>query len=44
MAQNVKINGVTYQNVPSVEIPYATGTGTAKFTDPATYTYVEDAD
>ena len=33
MAQNVKINGVTYQSVPSVEIPYATGTGSAKFTD-----------
>ena len=33
MTQNVKINGVTYQNVPSVEIPFATGTGTAKFTD-----------
>ena len=33
MAQNVKINGVTYSNVPSVEIPFATGTGNAVFTD-----------
>ena len=33
MAQNVKINGVTYQNVPSVQIPYATGTGNAEFFD-----------
>lgn len=33
MAQNVKINGVTYQNVPSVEIPFATGSGTAEFVD-----------
>lgn len=33
MAQNVKINGVSYSNVPSVEIPLASGTGTAKFFD-----------
>lgn len=33
MAQNVKINGVTYQNVPSVQIPFATGTGSAEFVD-----------
>lgn len=32
MAQNVIINGVTYQNVPEVDIPKAGG-GTAKFTD-----------
>lgn len=32
MAQNVVINGVTYQNVPSVEIPKS-GTGTALFVD-----------
>lgn len=33
MAQNVKINGVTYSNVPSVEIPFAQGTGSAAFYD-----------
>lgn len=32
MAQNVIINGVTYSNVPSVEIPKSGG-GTAKFFD-----------
>lgn len=32
MAQNVVINGVTYQNVPSVEIPKSTS-GTAEFYD-----------
>lgn len=32
MAQNVIINGVTYQNVPEVNIPKVGG-GTAKFTD-----------
>ena len=32
MAQNVVINGVTYQNVPSVQIP-KTPSGTATFTD-----------
>lgn len=32
MAQNVVINGVTYQNVPSVEIPKSTS-GTAEFFD-----------
>lgn len=32
MAQNVVINGVTYQNVPEVNIPKSGG-GTAKFTD-----------
>ena len=32
MAQNVIINGVTYQNVPEVNIP-KTGGGTARFTD-----------
>ena len=32
MAQNVVINGVTYQNVPKVEIPKS-GSGTAEFID-----------
>lgn len=32
MAQNVVINGVTYSNVPSVQIP-KTPSGTATFTD-----------
>jgi len=32
MAQNVIINGVTYQNVPEVDIPRSGG-GTAKFYD-----------
>lgn len=35
MAKNVKINGVTYENVPHVEIPLSTGSGTAKFYDTA---------
>ena len=35
MAQNVIINGVTYQNVPEVDIPKSGG-GTAKFYDTAT--------
>lgn len=34
MAQNVVINGVTYQNVPKVQIPKSGG-GTAEFTDTA---------
>ena len=34
MAQNVTINGVTYQNVPEVDIPKSGG-GTAKFYDTA---------
>lgn len=34
MAQNVIINGVTYQSVPEVDIP-TTGGGTAKFYDTA---------
>ena len=34
MAQNVVINGVTYQNVPEVDIPKS-GSGTAKFFDTA---------
>ncbi len=33
MAQNVVINGVTYSNVPSVEIPLSPGPGTAEFVD-----------
>lgn len=35
MAKNVKINGVTYANVPEVRIPLATGTGNAVFYDTA---------
>lgn len=35
MAQNVTINGVTYQNVPEVDIPKSGGGGTAKFYDTA---------
>ncbi len=34
MAQNVVINGVTYQDVPEVDIPKS-GSGTAKFYDTA---------
>lgn len=34
MAQNVVINGVTYQNVPEVDIP-TSGGGTSKFFDTA---------
>lgn len=32
MAQNVTINGVTYQSVPEVDIPLSGG-GTARFVD-----------
>lgn len=43
MAQNVIINGVTYQSVPEVDIPKSGG-GTAKFTDVSDTTAVaEDA-
>lgn len=31
MAKSVKINGVTYENVPSVDIPLSAGTGDATF-------------
>ena len=31
MAKNIKINNVTYQAVPSVNIPLATGSGSAVF-------------
>ena len=31
--KNVKINNVTYSNVPSVELPLATGSGVAVFVD-----------
>lgn len=37
MAQNVIINGVTYQSVPEVDIPKS-GSGTAKFYDTASGT------
>ena len=33
MAQNVKINGVTYSNVPSVSIPKDAGGGNATASD-----------
>lgn len=33
MAKNVIINGVTYSNVPSVEIPLSAGSGSAEFFD-----------
>ena len=33
MAQSVKINGVTYDSVPKVEIPLSTGSGTASYWD-----------
>lgn len=33
MAKNVKINGVTYSAVPSVQIPLADGSGSATFRD-----------
>lgn len=33
MAKNVKINGVSYQAVPSVNIPLADGSGSAKFVE-----------
>lgn len=31
MAKSVKINGVTYENVPSVDIPLSVGSGNATF-------------
>ena len=43
MAQNVIINGVTYQNVPEVNIPKAGG-GTARFYDTAGASDFEAAD
>lgn len=33
MSKSVKISGVTYSNVPSVQIPIATGSGNAEFFD-----------
>ena len=33
MAKSVKINGVTYENVPYVNIPLSGGSGSAKFVD-----------
>ena len=38
MAKSVKINGVTYENVPQVSIPLSAGTGTADFYDTSTST------
>lgn len=43
MAQNVIINGVTYQNVPEVDIPKSGG-GTAKFYDTAGASAVSASD
>lgn len=43
MAQNVIINGVTYQNVPKVQIPKATS-GTAEFVDTADATLTGGAE
>lgn len=43
MAQNVVINGVTYQDVPEVDIPKSGG-GTAKFYDTAGAASVTAAD
>lgn len=42
MAQNVIINGVTYQTVPEVDIPKSGG-GTAKFYDTADATINSNA-
>lgn len=33
MSKSVKINGVTYENVPKVSIPLSAGEGTATFWD-----------
>ena len=33
MSKNVKINNVTYSDVPSIDIPLATGSGNASFFD-----------
>ena len=33
MAKTVKINEVTYQGVPSISVPLADGSGTAKFVE-----------
>lgn len=33
MSKSVKISGITYSNVPSVQIPLATGSGNAEFFD-----------
>lgn len=41
MAQNVKINGVTYSSVPHIEIPKSDGSGTAKFFDTTSATASE---
>lgn len=41
MAQSVVINGVTYSNVPEVDIPLSGG-GTAKFYDPSDGTATAD--
>lgn len=38
MAKNIKINGVTYENVPQVSIPLSSGSGTAEFYDTSSAT------
>lgn len=38
MSKSVKINGTTYEGVPKVSIPNATGTGTADFYDTSSAT------
>ena len=35
---NVRVNGVTYSNVPSVSIPLSSGSGNASFYDTSTST------
>ena len=42
MAKNVKINGVTYNNVPSVKIPLADTSGDASFFDTSDGTATAD--
>ena len=43
MAQNVIINGVSYSNVPKVNIPLASGSGNAVFTDTSDATLASGA-
>lgn len=40
--QSVIINGVTYNNVPTVNIPLASGKGTATYTDTSDSTVTAD--
>lgn len=43
MAQNVIINGITYQNVPKVSIPKSGGSGNAEFVDTSDATLTNGA-